>query len=262
MLKFAANLTMMFNEVEFPERFGEASRAGFRGVEYLFPYAYPAAELAEALRTHGLTQALFNCPPGDWSNGERGLAALPGREQEFRANLDTALEYARVLDCRTLHVMAGIPEPAVSPDSAWNVYLENLRIAASRAANEGRVVVIEPINTRDMPGYFLKHSEQARRAIEAVGADNLGLQLDLYHCQIMEGDLATHLWELKHLIRHIQIAGVPERHEPDQGEVCYEYLFKVIESLNYPGWIGCEYRPQGATVDGLGWFHKRQEAAS
>ena len=262
MLKFAANLTLLFNEVEFPERFLEASRAGFKGVEYLFPYAHPAAELAEALRTHGLTQALFNCPPGDWSGGERGLAALPGREHEFRESLGTALEYARVLDCRTLHVMAGIPDPGVSHDAAWNVYLENLRMAAERAANDGRTLVIEPINTRDIPGYFLNRSDQARRAIEAVGADNLGLQLDLYHCQIMEGDLATHLWELKGLIRHMQIAGVPERHEPDVGEVCYDYLFKVIESLNYEGWIGCEYRPRGATVDGLGWFRKLQEAAS
>lgn len=254
MLKFAANLSLMFNEVEFPQRFGEAKRAGFQGVECLFPYAYPAADLASELRIHGLTQALFNCPPGDWSAGERGLAALPGREQEFRDSLDTALAYARALDCRTLHVMAGIPDSALSEDSLWNTYLENLRLAAQRAAGEGRTVVIEPINSRDMPGYYLQQSEQARRAIEAVGEENLGLQLDLYHCQIMEGDLSTRLWALKALLRHIQIAGVPERHEPDVGEVNYPYLFRVIKTLNYDGWIGCEYRPRGNTAAGLGWL--------
>ena len=255
MPRFAANLSMMFTELAFLERFEAAASAGFEAVEFLFPYEHSADDLATRLQRHGLRQVLFNLPPGDWDAGERGLASLRGREKEFARSVDTALEYARTLDCPRIHVMAGIPGPG-DRDAAWDTYVANLRVAAESAGEEGREVVIEPINTRDIPGYFLNFSADAARAIETVGLPNVGLQLDLYHCQIMEGDLAMHLRELMPITRHMQIAGVPDRHEPDVGEINYPYLFALVDELGYDGWIGCEYRPRGATLDGLGWFGK------
>ncbi|MCP5150334.1 MAG: hydroxypyruvate isomerase family protein [Ectothiorhodospiraceae bacterium] len=261
MPRFAANLSMMFTEVPFLDRFERAARAGFTGVEFLFPYEHPAAEIARRLRDNGLSQALFNLPPGNWEAGERGMAALAGREAEFAASVDRALEYAEALDCPRVHVMAGlVPDPAVR-ERAFDVYVGNLRLAAERAAAAGRELVIEPINNRDIPGYFINYQSDGVRAIEAVGSPVLGLQLDLYHCQIMEGDLAVHVRELAGVTRHIQIAGVPERHEPDVGEINYPYLFRLIDEVGYQGWIGCEYRPRGETEAGLGWLRSWERSA-
>ena len=254
MPRFAANLSMMFTDVPFLERFGRAAAAGFEGVEFLFPYEHPPEAIADALERHGLAQALFNMPPGDFAAGERGIASLPGREAEFREGVETALRYARATGCTTLHAMAGLLPEGADRARHEEVYLENLRHAARRCAEHGITVVIEPINTRDIPGYFLNYQAQARRIIEQVGEPNLRLQLDLYHCQIMEGDLARHIEAYADITAHVQIAGVPERHEPDVGEIDYPYLFAVLDRVGYAGWVGCEYRPEGRTEDGLGWF--------
>ncbi|NVH75256.1 hydroxypyruvate isomerase family protein [Paraburkholderia sp. JPY432] len=258
MPRFAANLSMMYNEHAFLDRFAAAARDGFNAVEYLFPYEFRAGELKSRLDAHGLTQALFNAPPGDWSCGERGLASLPGREDEFRRSIDTALEYARVLGNRKLHVMAGL----IAGDQAGetqrktqrDVYLNNLAYAARAAQAEQITVVIEPINTRDMPGYFLNRQDDAQAICAEVGAPNLKVQFDCYHCQIVEGDLAMKLKRDMAGIGHIQVAGVPERHEPDIGELNYPYLFDLIDALGYDGYIGCEYRPRAGTSAGLGWL--------
>jgi 2-dehydrotetronate isomerase len=256
MPRFAANLSMMFTEHDFLDRFAAAADAGFKAVEYLFPYDFPAAEIARRLRQSKLEPVLFNLPPGDWAIGERGIAALPGREAEFVRSVDTALEHALAAGCRTLHCMAGILPPEIATVQAEQTYLANLHTAAARLAEHQITLVIEPINTRDMPGYFLNRLSEARRLIEAVGAPNLALQLDLYHCQIMRGDLAVQLRAYADITRHIQIAGVPQRHEPDIGEINYPYLFEVIDEIGYDGWIGCEYRPRGATSAGLGWVKR------
>ena len=254
MPRFAANLTMLFNEVPFPERFAAAAAAGFTGVECLFPYAHPADELAGLLAAHGLQQALFNLPPGDWDAGERGLAALPGREAEFRASVDTALAYARALRCPTLHVMAGLVPEGADHDAMHRTYVENLRHAADAAVADGVTLVIEPLNDRDVPGYFLPRIDGAAAIVAEVDRPNVGLQFDCYHVQIMDGDLATRLARHAPLVRHVQIASVPERHEPDTGEVAYPYLFDLLDRLGYAGWVGCEYRPATTTVAGLGWM--------
>jgi len=261
MPRFAANLSMMFQEIPFLERFEAAARAGFRGVEFLFPYEHPPETIAAALERHRLSLALFNTVPGDWAGGERGLAALPGREQEFRAGVDKAIVYARAARCPLIHAMAGLWPQGTDPQGrdkaeGERVYLDNLRWAADRAAAAGLTVVIEPINARDIPGYFLNYTGQAMRIIDAVGRPNLKLQLDLYHVQIMEGDLATKIGALAGHYPHVQIAGNPGRHEPDIGEIHYPYLFDRFDEIGYPGWIGCEYRPQGDTAAGLGWARK------
>ena len=254
MPRFAANLSMMFTEADFLDRFERAAEAGFEAVEFLFPYEYPPEILASKLADNGLQQALFNMPPGNWEAGDRGLASCPGRESEFADGIEKALEYAQALGCPRLHMMAGIPGNEIAPEQAFDTYAGNLRRAAEAAARVDRDVIIEPINTRDIPGFFLNYQAHARRAIEAVDLPNLGLQLDLYHCQIMEGDLAIHIDRYADITRHIQIAGVPERHEPDVGELNYPYLFERIDATGFDGWIGCEYRPRGKTEDGLGWF--------
>ncbi len=254
MPQFAANLSMMFNEVPFLDRFAAAAAAGFRGVEFLFPYDHPKEEVAGKLRAAGLTQVLFNTVPGDWGKGERGLACIPGREAEFLAGVDKALDYARALGCATIHCMAGLRPPGVADERLDATYLANIGEAARRAAGHGVTVVIEPINTRDIPGFYLNYQRQARGLIERIGAGNLKLQLDLYHCQIMEGDLAVHIRDFADITGHVQIAGVPERHEPDVGEINYPYLFEALDRTGYSGWVGCEYRPRGRTEDGLGWF--------
>lgn len=256
MIRLAANLSMMFTEQSFLDRFGEAADAGFRGVEYLFPYAHAAETLKAALDEAGLTQVLFNLPPGDWERGERGLASLPGREVEFRDSVVEALRYAGGLGCPRVHAMAGLlPMNADAKTRAdhHTTYVNNLRFAAREAAKTGREVLIEPINTRDMPGFFLSRQAQAMAVLEEVGEPNLRLQFDLYHCQIMDGNLIHHMERQLSSIGHIQIAGVPNRHEPDDGEVNYPALFERLEALGYDGWIGCEYRPAGATRDGLRW---------
>jgi len=256
MPRLAANLSMMFQEVPFLDRFAAAADCGFAGVEYLFPYDFPAEEIAARLERHGLTQALFNLPPGDWAAGERGMAALPGRERDFMASLERALDYARATKCRRLHVMAGNWPAERDPSEGSAVYVANLGRAADRAAQQGVTLLIEPINTRDMPLYFLNTTVAAMAVIDAVGRDNLKLQLDLYHCQIMEGDLAMHVRRLSGRYAHVQIAGVPERHEPDRGEVNYAYLLELLDEVGYDGWVGCEYRPAAGTRGGLGWAQR------
>jgi hydroxypyruvate isomerase len=253
MPRLAANLTMMYTEYGFLDRFAAAAHDGFRGVEYLFPYEHPARELRSRLQDHGLTQALFNAPPGDWASGERGLASLPGREPECRASVDKALEYARVLGNDRIHVMAGLIAPGEDRARHRAVYVANLAEAARAAASAGVTVVIEPINTRDIPGYFLNRQDEAHAICREVGAPNLKVQMDLYHCQIVEGDLATKMRQYIGGVGHVQIAGVPERHEPDAGEVNYGYLLPLLDELGYTGWVGCEYRPRGATNKGLAW---------
>ncbi|CAJ4281712.1 2-oxo-tetronate isomerase [Burkholderia pseudomallei] len=254
MPRFAANLTMMYNEHAFLERFAAAARDGFKAVEYLFPYEFPAAELKARLDAHGLVQALFNAPPGDWAAGERGIASLPGREDEFRRAIDTALDYARVIGNDTLHVMAGLIAPTQDRARHRDVYLRNLAHAAEAARAQNVTIVIEPINPRDMPGFFLNRQDDAQAICREVGAPNLLVQFDCYHCQIVEGDLAMKLTRDIAGIGHIQIAGVPQRHEPDVGEIHYPYLFELIDVLGYDGWIGCEYRPKAGTSEGLGWL--------
>ena len=253
MPKLAANLTMMYNEHPFPERFAAAARDGFRGVEYLFPYEHPAIELRSLLEASGLEQVLFNAPPGDWQKGERGLASLPGREDEFRRSIDKALEYAGVLGNRRVHVMAGLIAPGEDRARHREVYVRNLAHAAAQAAPAGITVVIEPINTRDIPGFFLNRQDEAHAIRTEVGAPNLRVQMDLYHCQIVEGDLAMKMRQYIAGVGHIQIAGVPQRHEPDVGELNYPYLLALLDELAYDGWVGCEYRPRAATSAGLGW---------
>jgi len=254
MPKFAANLTMMFNEVPFAERFAAAAKVGFRGVEFLFPYEFSAQELGRLLAAHALTNALFNLPPGDWAVGERGLTSLPGREAEFRNSVSRAIEYAQALGTPCLHAMAGLLPSDVQRDKHRVVYLANLRYAARELSKIGRTLVIEPINTRDMPGYFLSTQGEAHAICAEVGEPNIKVQMDLYHAQIVEGDLAVKLTKYINGIGHIQIASVPERHEPNDGEVNYPYLFRLLDQLGYDGWVGCEYRPRGRTEDGLAWF--------
>ncbi|MBG0850416.1 hydroxypyruvate isomerase family protein [Streptomyces spinoverrucosus] len=260
MPRFAANLSMMYTEHDFPDRFAAASADGFEAVEYLFPYTYDAAELRRRLDDHGLRQVLFNAPPGDWNSGERGVAALPGREAELRSGFDRALEYAAALGCPRLHVMAGLVRPdATAGERAKHrdTYLANLAWAAGRAADAGVDVLIEPINGRDMPGYFLTTQGEAHRLVQEVGAPNLKVQLDLYHCQIVEGDLTTTLRRdvPTGRVGHLQIAGVPDRHEPDRGELDIRHLFDVVDELGFDGWIGCEYHPESGTSEGLGWLN-------
>jgi hydroxypyruvate isomerase len=246
---------MMFNEMEFLARFSAAAEAGFTAVEFLFPYDHPKSELAARLREAGLEQVLFNLPPGDWNAGERGVAALPGRESEFRAGLATALEYAEALGCPRLHAMAGVVPKGVDLAQCEAVYVDNLRFAARAARSAGVELLIEPINARDMPGYFLNRTDQACRIIEAVGQDNLFLQYDVYHAQISEGFLVETFRANRDRIRHIQIAGVPGRGEPDaQQEINYPFFFAAIDAAGYDGWFGCEYRPRAGTVEGLGWL--------
>jgi 2-dehydrotetronate isomerase len=256
MPRFAANLSFLFTELPFLDRFAAAAEAGFPGVECLFPYETPTAAIAERLDRCGLTLALFNLPPGDLAAGERGFGALPGREREFIAGVERALAYARATGCTRLHALSGV-WPADRPRADGEaVLVANLRRAADLLAPHGIDLLIEPINRRDVPGYFLNTTDQALAILDRVGRDTVRLQLDLYHCQIMEGDLANHLRRLAGRYAHLQIAGVPERHEPDRGEVDYSYLFEVVDALGYDGWIGCEYRPAAGTLAGLGWARR------
>jgi hydroxypyruvate isomerase len=253
MPKLAANLTMLFGEVPFLDRFEPAARAGFKGVEYLFPYDHPAQALKQKLRDHGLTQVLHNLPAGNWAGGERGVACLPDRVDEFKAGVDRAIEYARTLECDRVNCLAGILPNGVSPDAARETFTSNLRYAAGRLAEAGIKLLIEAINTRDLPGFFLSNTRQAVDIIEAVGSDNLFVQYDIYHMQIMEGHLARTIEAHLPRIAHIQLAEVPGRHEPGTGEIDYGFLLDFIDRAGYDGWIGCEYIPKAGTVEGLGW---------
>lgn len=252
---------MLYPELDFLDRFAAAAQDGFRAVEYLFPYPYAPRELSSRLKTHGLQQVLFNAPPGDWGAGERGLACLPGREAEFRAGMGRALDYASALDCRRIHVMAGVRPAGEEREPPNPTYVNNLRWAATQAETQGIELLIEPINQRDMPHYFLSRQDQAHSLVKEVAMPNLKVQMDLYHCQVVEGDVAMKLRKFLPTGRvgHVQIAGVPERNEPDQGELNYPFLFSILDELGYGGWVGCEYRPQrgvqpGGTSAGLGWL--------
>jgi len=255
MPRFAANLSLMYAELPFLDRFAQAARDGFQAVEYLFPYDHPADVLHQRLVDHGLVQVLFNAPPGDWAAGERGLACLPERVAEFRDGLLRALDVATALQCPRIHVMAGLSPTGVERARLMATYADNLAWAAGRAAPLNIEVLIEPINPRDMPGYVLQRQQDAHDLVAAVGAPNVKVQMDLYHCQIVEGDLTTRLRQYLPTGRvgHLQIAGVPDRHEPDRGEVNFDALFDVIDALGYDGFIGCEYKPRTGTVEGLGW---------
>ena len=253
MPKFAANLGFLFPDIPFLDRFEAAARAGFRAVEYASPYTVSPDELVLRLKECHLEQILHNFPAGNAPAGERGLAAIPGREAAFAESLEQALSYARALQCPRLHVMAGIPPAAASLAECEAVYVRNLRLAAEHLKPYGIHLLIEPLNTRDNPGYFLTTPAQAQRIMVQVGSDNLFLQMDLYHWQIMVGDLAENMHTYFNITGHVQIAGNPGRHEPDVGEINYPYLFHLLDTLGYSGWIGCEYRPQGDTVAGLSW---------
>jgi 2-dehydrotetronate isomerase len=277
--QFAANLSMMYPNLPFLDRFEAAAKDGFKAVEYLFPYAFEAQELAARLSVNGLQQVLFNAPPGGtekdsiakaWDvDGSRGTACIPGREAEFKAGVELALTYAAALKCPRIHLMAGLIPEGHEREDVQNTYVSNLRWAAGVAAKAGLDVLIEPINTRDIPRFFLNRQDHAHEIIEMVGAFNLKVQMDLYHCQIVEGDVAMKL--RKYLptgkVGHLQIAGVPQRHEPDMGELNYTYLFEVIDEVSqasgWNGWIGCEYRPKngaqaGGTSSGLGWLTRQR----
>jgi len=254
MPRFAANLSMMYNEVPFMDRFAASAADGFDAVEFLFPYAQPTRAIRDELDRHGLKQVLFNAPPGDFESGERGIASLPGREAEFRRGIDLAIEYAKALDCQRVHVMAGLVKRESERTAQREIYVENVAWAARRLGEHGIQALIEPINTRDIPGYLLNTQADAHAIVERIGAPNLKVQMDLYHCQVVEGDLATKIRRHLDGVGHFQIAGVPQRHEPDLGEVNYPYLFELLDELGYRGWIGCEYRPRGGTSEGLGWL--------
>ena len=253
MPNFAANLTMLYNEVDFLDRFAAAAKDGFAGVEFLFPYAYPKDELAARLKEHKLTQALHNLPAGDWAGGERGIACHPDRVEEFRAGVAKGIEYATALGCKQLNCLAGKAPEGVPEAELRRTFVGNLRYAAPELAKAGIKLLAEPVNIRDIPGFYLNKSAQAISIMDEVGSDNLYLQYDFYHTQIMEGDLTTTFRRLKNRIAHVQIADNPDRNEPGTGEINYPFLFDHIDRIGYTGWIGCEYKPRSTTDAGLGW---------
>lgn len=254
MPKLAANLSTLFAELPFLDRFAAAKAAGFAAVEFQAPYQFPAAELAARAAETGLRVVLFNAPMGDVAAGERGLAAQPGREADFDATIETALSYARELGCKQIHVLAGRATDARAAQE--EVYVANLRRAAARAGKDGVTLLIEPLNARDNPGYFLGTTAQAVALLDRVACENVALQFDFYHCQISEGDLAEHARTLFGRYPHVQIANVPGRHEPDQGEINFAFLLDLLDALGYGGWVGCEYRPKEGTLAGLGWARR------
>jgi len=254
MPKFAANLTMMFNEVDFLDRFGEAAKAGFKGVEYLFPYDFDKDELAGKLAEHNLTQVLHNLPAGDWGGGERGIGCLPDRVSEFQDGVGQCIDYATALGCKQINCLAGITPDGVDADTLKKTFVDNLSFAAGKLKEAGIKLLIEPINTRDIPGFYLCHTSQGLDIIKEVGSDNLALQYDIYHMQIMEGDLAPTIEANLGQIDHMQLADNPGRNEPGTGEINYDFLFGFIDKIGYQGWIGCEYKPATTTAEGLGWF--------
>ncbi len=254
MPNFAANLTMMYNEVDFLDRFDAAAKAGFKGVEYLFPYPFSKDDLVERLQRNKLTQVLHNLPAGNWDSGERGIACLPDRTGEFQDGVGQAIDYAQALGCKQLNCLAGITPEGESTDKVRETFVANLKFAADALKAANIKLLIEPINTRDIPGFYLCHTQQALDIISAVGSDNLALQYDIYHMQIMEGDLAPTIEKHLSQIAHMQLADNPGRHEPGTGEINYPFLFDFIDKLGYQGWIGCEYKPAAGTDAGLGWI--------
>lgn len=257
MPRFAANLTLLFNEVDFLDRFAQARDAGFEGVEYLFPYAWPKEELAARLRDNGLTQVLHNLPAGDWAKGERGIACIPGREAEFRQSVERAIDYAAALGCPQLNCLAGIAPRDADASRVHDTFVSNLRFAADKLKAAGIALLIEACNDkRDIPGFYLTRSAQALEIMDAVGSDNLFFQYDIYHMQVMEGDLAATIERNLPRIRHMQLADNPGRHEPGSGEINYPFLFDFIDRIGYSGWIGCEYKPAAGTREGLAWMQR------
>lgn len=254
MLAFSANLSMLFTEVDFLDRFTRAHRAGFRGVECQFPYAHTIDDLVDRLQRHDLVHVLHNLPAGNWSSGERGIACLPDRIGEFQDGVGQAIEYAKALDCKRLNCLAGIAPPAVAHETLRQTFVENLRFAARELKDVGIRLLIEPLNGRDVPGFFLQHSDVAIDIITEVSSDNVSLQYDVYHMQIMEGDLAGTITRNLEQIGHIQIADSPGRHEPGTGGIDYPRLFACLERVGYQGWIGCEYSPRTTTEEGLTWL--------
>lgn len=253
MPKLNANLTMLFNEVDFLERFARAARAGFKGVEYLFPYEYPAEQLARLLQEHGLTQVLINFSAGNWAAGERGIAILPERVSEFREGVGQAVEYAKALGCPQINCLAGLAPEGIAPERLRETLVENLRFAAEALEKEEIRLLLEPINTQDMPGFFVHRTRDALALFEEVGHPNLWLQYDIYHMQIMEGNLTRTIRDHIGRISHMQLADNPDRHEPGSGEINYANLLRFIDETGYEGWIGCEYIPAGDTAEGLAW---------
>ena len=253
MPKFAANLTMLFTELPFMQRFEAAAKAGFKAVEYLFPYPFDKKELSAALRANGLQQVLHNLPAGNWEGGERGIACHPDRVSEFREGVGMAIDYATALGCPKLNCLLGKLPQGVSPDEARKTAVENLRFAARELQSAGIMLLVEPVNHFDIPGFFLTRTDQALAIIDEVGSTNLLLQYDIYHAQRMEGELAATITKNIARIGHIQLADNPGRGEPGTGEINYPWLFKHIDAAGYTGWIGCEYKPRGETVEGLGW---------
>ncbi len=262
MPRFAANLTMLWNELDFLDRFEAAARAGFEAVEFLFPYPYPAAELRARLEKHKLQLVLHNLPAGDWAGGERGIACLPDRVEEFRSGVGKAIEYATALGVKQLNCLVGKTPAGVDAALVHRTVVENLRFAAGELAKHGIRLLIEAVNTRDIPGFWLNRTEQAVALIEEVGSANVFVQYDIYHMQIMEGDLAPTMKKHFARIAHIQLADNPGRNEPGTGEINYPFLFDWIDGLGYAGWIGCEYKPATTTDAGLGWLRAAREQSA
>ena len=256
MPRFAANLSMMFTEVDFLKRFDTAAEAGFSAVEYMSPYEYDKEQLAEGLRRNNLTQVLHNLPAGDWEAGDRGIACLPDRVDEFKEGVARAIEYATALGCRQVNCLAGFSPQGAEPDVVRQTFVSNLRYAADRLGGAGIRLLTEPLNTRDFPGTYLHRTDQARSIIQEVASDNLRLQYDVYHMQVMEGDLAQTIRDNLDIIQHIQIADNPGRNEPGTGEINYPFLFDYLDKIEYQGWVGCEYRPHTTTTEGLGWVSR------
>lgn len=264
MVQLAANLSMMFNEAPFLDRFARAANAGFQTVEFLFPYDYPVAEIKARLDRNSLNLALINAFAGDWAGGERGFGARPGLEDTFRKSVVQALDYATKLGCPRIHVMSGITAPEPDRAACEKTWVSNMKIAADLAANAGLAVSIEPLNTRDMPGYFISHQDETLELIGRLDRKNVLLQFDVYHAGIMDGDITRRIERLKGAYGHVQIASVPDRHEPDEGELNYPYIFEAFDRVGFDGYLGCEYNPRGVTEDGLDWakpYLKQKDAA-
>jgi hydroxypyruvate isomerase len=259
MPKFAANLSMLYTEHPFIERFAAAAADGFKAVEYVSPYEEAPEAIAGELARHGLQQALFNLPAGNWAAGERGIACLPDRVAEFQASVTRAIEYADTLGCHKVNCLAGIAPAGMEPDVAEATLVDNLRHAAERLADAGISLVFEAINTRDIPGYFVTTTDQAERIMDRVGRANLLIQYDFYHTQIMQGDLVSTFERLQSKIGHVQIADNPGRHEPGTGEINHDFIFRRLDELGYDGWVGCEYKPAAGTSAGLGWMRAYQQ---
>jgi hydroxypyruvate isomerase len=253
MPKLCANLSLLYTELDFMDRFAAAAKSGFKGVEYLFPYAYPKDQLAEALARNKLVQVLHNMPAGDWTKGDRGMACQPDRVGEFQEGVGKAIEYATALGCKQVNCLAGLAPQGVAPEKLRATFVANLKFAAEKTKAAGIRLVTEPVNNRDVPGFYLNRSQQALDIMDEVGSDNLWLQYDIYHMQIMEGNLARTIETNLARINHMQLADNPGRHEPGTGEINYPFLFEFIDRLGYAGWIGCEYKPRATTREGLGW---------